>query len=133
MKFIFKTWPISSNCNPSVRGVNFAASCDASAGYLMAKADGHGDKLKDWFFVHQEELTPATVRRADGRHRQDHRLRRAVSEGARRRSRPMPSIGSALGVNSTPAFFVNGKRIPGAGVPPQYFDALIELELKKAK
>ena len=43
------------------------------------------------------------------------------------------SIGSSLGVNSTPAFFVNGKRIPGGGMPPQYFEALIELELKRAK
>jgi protein-disulfide isomerase len=43
------------------------------------------------------------------------------------------SIGTALGVNSTPAFFVNGRRIPGGGMPPQYFEALIELELKRAK
>jgi protein-disulfide isomerase len=43
------------------------------------------------------------------------------------------SIGSALGVNSTPSFFINGKRLPGGGIAPQYFDALIEAELKKAK
>ena len=28
---------------------------------------------------------------------------------------------------------VNGRRIPGAGVPPAYFAELIELELKRAK
>ena len=42
------------------------------------------------------------------------------------------AAGSALGVNGTPAFFVNGKRIPGGGLPPQYL-SLIELELKKAR
>jgi protein-disulfide isomerase len=42
------------------------------------------------------------------------------------------AIGSALGVDSTPSFFVNGKRVPSGGVPPQYFEALIELELKRA-
>jgi protein-disulfide isomerase len=43
------------------------------------------------------------------------------------------SLGNALGVNSTPSFFINGKRVPGGGVPPQYFESLIELELKRAK
>jgi protein-disulfide isomerase len=42
------------------------------------------------------------------------------------------AIGSALGVDSTPSFFVNGKRVPSGGLPPQYFEALIELELKRA-
>ena len=36
-----------------------------------------------------------------------------------------------VGVNSTPTFFVNGIKLQG-GFPPQYFDALIQLELKKA-
>ena len=35
-------------------------------------------------------------------------------------------------MHSTPSFFINGKRVPSGGVPPQYFDALIELELKRA-
>ena len=33
------------------------------------------------------------------------------------------ALGSALGVNGTPAFFVNGRRIPGGGLPPQYLEA----------
>src|SRR5439155_3804932 len=64
VRFIFKTWPINSNCNPGVSVINFPASCDASAAFLMAKPKGTADKLKDWFFVHQEELSPATIRRA---------------------------------------------------------------------
>jgi protein-disulfide isomerase len=43
------------------------------------------------------------------------------------------AMGSALGVNSTPTFFINGRRLPGGGLPPQYFEAAIELELKRAK
>jgi protein-disulfide isomerase len=34
-------------------------------------------------------------------------------------------------VTSTPTFFINGRRIRG-GIPPQYFEAAIELELKRA-
>jgi protein-disulfide isomerase len=42
------------------------------------------------------------------------------------------ALGASVGVNSTPSFFVNGRRIPGGGMPPQYFQGVIELELKRA-
>ncbi len=131
VKFVFKTWPINSNCNPTVPSVNFAASCDASAAFLMAKPKGRAEKLKDWFFLHQEELSPATIRRVAAEvagitdfDAQYPNVIPAVKADA--------SVGTSLGVSGTPAFFVNGKRVPGAGVPPQYFESLIELELKRA-
>ncbi len=130
--FLFKTWPINANCNPNVPGVNFAASCDASAAFIMAKPKGTAAKLKDWFFMHQEELSPATIRRAaadtGGVADFDAQYPKVITE-----VKADASVGSSLGVNGTPAFFVNGKRVPGAGVPPEYFEQLIELELKRAK
>jgi uncharacterized membrane protein len=132
VRLTFKTWPITSICNADVPTVNFTASCDASSAYLMAGPKGTSEKLKDWFFLHQAELSPATVRRAaadvagitdfDARYPQVLPTVRADA-----------AVGTKLGVNSTPVFFVNGKRIPGAGLPPQHFAHLIELELKKAK
>ena len=132
VKFIFKTWPISSKCNPNVPGINFPATCEASAAYAMAKKNGTDEKIKDWLFVHQEEITAATAKRAaaDIAGVQDFDAQYANVIG---QVRTDASIGSSLGVISTPAFFVNGKRIPGGGMPPQYFEALIELELKRAK
>ena len=129
---IFKTWPINSNCNAGVPAINFPASCDASAAFLMAKPKGTADKLKDWFFVHQEELSPATIRRAAAEIGK-------ITDYDAQYPKVLPDVktdaaaGSALGVSGTPAFFVNGRRIPGAGVPPQYFAEIIELELKRAK
>jgi uncharacterized membrane protein/protein-disulfide isomerase len=132
VKFVFKTWPISSKCNASVPGVNFPATCEASAAYQMAKKNGTDDKMKDWFFVHQEEITAATVKRVAsemaGVKDFDAEYQKVIGQ-----VRTDASIGTAIGVNSTPAFFVNGKRIPGGGMPPQYFEALLDLELKKAK
>jgi uncharacterized membrane protein/thiol-disulfide isomerase/thioredoxin len=132
VKFIFKTWPINSNCNASVSVVNFVASCDASAAYIMARATGTAEKLKDWFFVHQDELSPATVRRVASEIGKitdfDTQYPTVIKE-----VKADAAVGSTLGVNSTPAFFVNGKRIPEGGLPPRYFDHLIEAELKKAK
>jgi protein-disulfide isomerase len=99
---------------------------------VLAKYKGSADKLKDWFFTHQEELSPATVRRAAkevaGLNDFEAQAPKALQE-----VKTDAAIGSALGVISTPSFFVNGKRIPEGGVPPQYFEALIELELKRAK
>jgi uncharacterized membrane protein len=132
VKFIFKTWPLNSNCNPSVPTANFVASCDASVAYLESKPKGTSDKLKDWFFTHQDELSPSTVRRAAedvGKVTDfDAGYQRAIQE-----IKTDASIGAALGVNSTPSFFINGKRLPGGGIAPQYFGPLIDAELKKAK
>jgi uncharacterized membrane protein/protein-disulfide isomerase len=132
VKFIFKTWPISSKCNPNVPGINFPATCEASAAYQMAKANGSDEKMKDWFFVNQEQITAATARKVASEMAgvKDFEAEYAKVIG---QVRTDASIGTALGVNSTPAFFVNGKRIPGGGMPPQYFEALIDLELKRAK
>jgi protein-disulfide isomerase len=132
VKFIFKTWPISSKCNPNVPGVNFPATCEASAAYQMAKKTGTDEKIKDWFFVHQSEITPDTAKRAaaDIAGVKDFDAQYA---GVLPQIKTDASTGSSLGVISTPAFFVNGKRSPGGGMPPQYFEALIELELKRAK
>jgi len=42
------------------------------------------------------------------------------------------ALGRQLGVSSTPTFFVNGVRITG-GLRPQFFDAAIAYELKRAE
>ena len=131
-KFVFKTWPISSKCNPTIPGINFQATCEASAAYQMAKKNGSDEKMKDWFFVNQEQISVATVKRIAeemaGVKDFDAEYQKVVGQ-----VRTDASIGSSLGVNSTPSFFVNGRRIPGGGMPPQYFEALLDLELKKAK
>jgi len=41
------------------------------------------------------------------------------------------ALGRQLNVKSTPTFFINGVRIEG-GLPPQYFDQAIAIELKRA-
>jgi uncharacterized membrane protein len=130
--FIFKTWPLNSNCNASVPMANFVASCDASALYVMAKRKGTGDSLKDWFFVHQAELSPDTVRKAapdvakvtDFQAGYDKAIQEVKTDAA---------VGSSLNVHSTPTFFINGRALPAGGIAPQYLDSLIQLELTRAK
>jgi uncharacterized membrane protein len=132
VKFMFKTWPLNSNCNASVPVANFVASCDASALYVMARQKGTADTVKDWFFLHQAELSPDTVRNAakdvakvpDFQAGYDKAIQEVKTDAA---------IGTSLGVHSTPTFFINGRGLPAGAIAPQYLDSLIQLELSRAK
>src|SRR5262249_29146818 len=125
-------WPLNSHCNPSVPSASFVASCDASALYIMAKQKGTGDTLKDWFFLHQAELSPDTVRNAakdvakgsDFQRGHDKSMQEVKTDAA---------VGPSLGAPSTPTFFINARGLAGGAIAPQYFDSLIQLELSRAK
>jgi protein-disulfide isomerase len=132
VKFLLRHWPISSTCNPRVPSNPHPAACDAAAAVVMARPKGTADTLVDWFFLHQDDLSPATVRRAAADVGKiadfDAQYARAIQE-----VKTDGALGAALGVSSTPSFFVNGRRIPGGGMAPQAFDALIDLEIARAK
>jgi len=132
VKFLYKQFPLNPTCNASVQRLLHPAACDAAAAYVMARPKGAAEALKDWMFMHQAELSAATVRRAAADVGKvsdfDAGYPRAIQE-----VKTDASIGAALRVDSTPTFFVNGRRLPAGGVPAPYFDALIELELKRAQ
>ena len=132
VKVVMKQYPLNSDCNSFVGTRMHAAACDASAGAVMARAKGQFEKMQDWLFLHQDELSPATVRSAVADVAQvkdfDAQYPKAIQE-----VKTDISIGSSLGLTGTPTFFINGVRVPGGGLPPQYFREAIELELKKAK
>jgi protein-disulfide isomerase len=129
---LLKHWPISTGCNPGVTVNVHPSACDAAAAVVMARRKGTADVLVDWFFTHQDEMTPATVRRAAAEIGKitdfDAQYARAIQE-----VKTDVALGSALGVNSTPSFFVNARRLPGGGLPAQYFTALLDLEVARAK
>jgi protein-disulfide isomerase len=126
-----KHFPLDPKCNPSVSSLVHPAACDAAAAAVMARSKGTFDKLTSWFFAHQEELSPATVRRTaaeiGGITGFDAGYARAIEE-----VKADATTGGALGVAKTPTFFINGRRLEG-GLSPQYFADAIDLELKRAK
>lgn len=129
--FLLKHWPINAACN-QVRDTLHPSACEAAAAVVMGRRKGTFDKLVDWFFMHQAEMSPATIRSAAvevGKITDfDAQYARAIQE-----VKTDAALGSSLGVSSTPSFFVNGRRLPGGGLAPQYFEAVIELELRRAK
>lgn len=132
VKLEMKMFPLNSACNPSVPSVVHPAACDAAAAAVLARSKGTFDKLVDYFFVHQDQMNADWVKReaADvGKIKDfDASRDRAIEE-----VKTEASAGGVLQINSTPTFFINGRRLPGGGIPPQYFDEAIQLELKTAK
>ena len=129
VSFMLKHFPLDPKCNPGVTNQAHPAACDAAAAAVMAQSLGTFDKLTDWFFMHQNELTPATVRRAaadvGGIKDFDARYEQAIAQ-----ARSDATIGAKIGVESTPTFFINGRKVPG--ISASALDALIDLELRRA-
>jgi uncharacterized membrane protein len=131
VKFVLKHFPLELECNTQNAG--HLAACEAAAAALMAEENGTGPKLEEWFFANQGPplLTGEQVRRAaevvgqvknfDARYKDV--LTRVAADAA---------LGQKLGVESTPTFFINGRRIPG-GLPPAAFEEAIQFELAGKK
>src|SRR5262249_15666233 len=107
------------------------ATCEASAAYTMAAANNTGDAVKDWLFLHQDELTPAAARRAASEIGKvsdfDAKYQQVLGQ-----IKADASVGPQLGVDSTPSFFISGGRIPEGGIEPRLFKELIDIELARA-
>jgi uncharacterized membrane protein/protein-disulfide isomerase len=128
-KYELKHFPLNSTCNSASQMVHPAA-CDAAAAAVMAQSRGTFDALTDWFFMHQDQLSPATVRDAAkdvGKIPDfDAEYAKAIQE-----VKTEAATGASLGVESTPTFFLNGRMIKGM-MKAEALDALIEIELKNA-
>jgi uncharacterized membrane protein/protein-disulfide isomerase len=140
VEFVLKHYPLEQECNPNVPGGNHYAACEAAAAYVMARGTGFQQKLDDWLFANQQILTREVVKQAAkdqaGITNFDERYAQALQE-----VRTDASMGGLLKVGSTPTVYINGRMVAGrtpAGQgmnmpPPAYIDALIDLELKRAK
>lgn len=129
VKYVIKHFPLEQECN--TKNANHLAACEAAAAMLMAEEKGTAPKLEQWLFANQGPplLTPEQIRRAtevigdvkdfDARYKDV--LTRVAADAA---------LGNKLGVESTPTFFINGRRIPG-GLPPAAFEEAIQFELRR--
>jgi len=127
VKFVTKDFPLEAECNTG--GVHQAA-CEAAAAVRMARMKGKAEALEAWLFDNQPAMSPDLVRRGvrevGGVADFDAQYPRVLEQ-----VRADVALGRQLGVGSTPTFFVNGVKIVG-GLRPQFFDAAIARELKRA-
>jgi len=107
-------FPLDPKCKPVDRqpGASSGLRLPAAAA-VMARSKDTFDKLTSWFFEHQEELSPATVRRAaaeiGGIADYDAQYAKAAEAVKARRHDGRRSLASS----STPTFFINGRRDRG--------------------
>ena len=128
VKFVTKHFPIDPECNPNTPTGTHLAACEAAAAVLMAR--DKADLLESWLFSNQASLTPIGVRAAArdvaGIQDFDAQYPKALEQ-----VKADIALARLLNVGATPTFFVNGIQVKG-GMPPQFFDGLIAMELKKA-
>jgi uncharacterized membrane protein/protein-disulfide isomerase len=132
VEFMLKHYPLEGECNINTPGMNHYGSCEAAAAYEMAKGTPNIARLDDWMFRNQTTLTRDLVKKAAAEQAGINDFD-ARYETALQAVREDVAQGAKLGVSSTPTIFINGRRIPGGGLPPAYYDAIVEMLLKSAK
>jgi uncharacterized membrane protein/protein-disulfide isomerase len=131
VKVVMKDYPLNADCNSGVQRTLHPAACDAAVAVRLAQAHNKGDVLEEYFYTHQQEMTPESVRKAakdiggvtdfDAKYASTLALVKGDI-----------ALGQTLKVNQTPTFFVNGVKIDGMWAP-QFFDQAIAFELKRAQ
>jgi uncharacterized membrane protein/protein-disulfide isomerase len=129
VKFATIDFPLESECNSG--GVHSYA-CEAAAAVRMAKAKGRGEAMEDWLFHNQTEtMSAAGVKEGLAQIAQvtdfDAQYPKVLED-----VRKDAQLGQRLGIQGTPTFYINGIKI-NTSLRPVYFDAAIQLELKRAQ
>jgi uncharacterized membrane protein/protein-disulfide isomerase len=129
VRMVMKDYPLNPNCNANSSMLHPAA-CDAAVAVRLAQQHGRGEALEEYFYTHQKEMTPATVRQAavDVGQVKDFDAKYASTLELVKGD---IALGKQLGIRQTPSFFMNGVKIEGAWTP-QYFDQAIAYELRRA-
>jgi protein-disulfide isomerase/uncharacterized membrane protein len=131
VKLVMKDFPLNPNCNSSVRTMLHGGACDAAVAVRLARAHNKGDELEDWYYNHQQEMTPENVRKAALEIGQVTDFE-AKYQATLELVKGDIAMGEQLKVNQTPTFFINGIKIDGAWAP-QFFDQAIAYELAHAR
>jgi uncharacterized membrane protein len=125
-KFEYHDFPLEGECG--FGGLhNFA--CEAAVAVRLAQTKGKDRQLGDYFYSHQDELSRDMVKKA---------LRdvAGIDDFDEQYPKVLPTVhadavlGTKVGVNGTPTFFINGIKVPS--LRPAYFDAAIGYALRKA-
>jgi uncharacterized membrane protein len=130
VKMVLKDYPLNRDCNDRLTRTLHPAACDAAVAVRLARAHNRGEAMEEWFYTHQQEMTPPSVRQAarDVGQVTDFDAQYASTLALVKGD---IALGGALALTGTPTFFINGVRIDSV-LAPQYFEAAINYELQHA-
>lgn len=132
VRFVLKHFPLEGECNGYAANGPHSASCEAAAAVVLARKTGKAAQMEEWLFANQEKLTPSAVRVAAKDVGGIADFNGSYAE-ALKDVRADANLGGLLGVGSTPTLFLNSRKLPAGVVDPAGLDAIIELELQRAK
>jgi protein-disulfide isomerase/uncharacterized membrane protein len=132
VRFVLRHFPLEGECNSYAANGGHSAACEAAAAVVLARKTGKAGTLEDWLFENQEKLTPSGVRVAAKEIGGIADFNGSYAE-ALKEVRVDANLGGQLGVTSTPTLVLNSRKLPAGVVDPAGLDAIIELELQRAK
>ena len=132
VRFVLRHFPLEGECNSYAPNGGHSAGCEAAAAVVLARKTGKAAQMDEWLFDNQEKLTPSAVRAAAKEVGGIADFNGSYAETLKE-VRADANLGGQLGVTSTPTLFLNGRKLPSGVVDPAALDAIIELELQRAK
>ncbi|MFB3852977.1 MAG: vitamin K epoxide reductase family protein [Vicinamibacterales bacterium] len=130
VKQVTKHFPLDATCNPSLVQSTHPGVCTAHAIAVLAARQGRGQQMEDWLYANQQSMNPISLRQAAAQVGSVTNLEASLPQ-ALEVVKSDVALGRLLRVRQTPTFFINGTRIEG-GIQPQFLEAAIAFELKKA-
>lgn len=129
VELVFHHFPLDSSCNPAVTGSGHPYACLAAMASECAAAQGHFWEYHDLLFQNQSKLDRDSLLSYADRLSLDRKKFTACLESdmPRRRIANDVALGTRLGVQSTPTFFLNGRTVKGA-LAPDKLEHAIRLE-----
>ena len=105
------------------------AACEAAVAVRLAGLHNKTEAMEEWLYTHQPAMTPPSVRQAA------RDIGQVTDFDAKYQStlslvKGDVALGKQLNIKSTPTFYINGIKVEG-GLPPQYFEQAIALELAR--
>jgi uncharacterized membrane protein/protein-disulfide isomerase len=130
VRVVVKDFPLDSKCNFNTPSGPHAAACEAAVAVRLATTRNKTEAMEEWLYSHQAGLTAQAVKDAlqeiAGVTDFDAQYPKVIQQ-----VKEDIAAGGALGIRSTPTFFINGRMIKGM-LPAQYFDQAIKIELGRA-
>ena len=135
IKEVIKDYPLNGACNYTMGPGGHISACEAAAAVRMAREAGREDEMIEWFFTHpnQQGITVEEVKA------QAESMLGITDFDARYNAmlaaiRQDTADAAALGVRSTPTYFINGvlAQTASSWLPPQLFELALKIELEKA-
>jgi len=129
VKLVHRNFPLSSDCNPQVSQQGHVHACQAAVAYECAAAQGKSQEYSRTLFQNQSALdTPSLVGYAARLGLDQREFERCLaSPAAVAKVAADVAAGAAAGVESTPTFFINGRRVPGS-LRPEHFQYALAIE-----